>query len=225
MGFFHRLGLHDRKGIITARWYGKGQILPVCGGLGHFRRARAIATVFFTVRIIAGTCILAPSNLPLPCRCGRPPHSVARGSIQGVLRAMALFLEFLTEQWIVATALIVCIILLIKHESRKGGPTLSPQQVINLVNREQAVVVDLRDSKEFQQGHIVDALNIPHAKLAERVAELESYRDKPLILVCKMGQHSGAAGKTLAAKGFEQVSRLSGGMMEWQTSQLPVVVK
>ena len=138
---------------------------------------------------------------------------------------MAQLLEFLAEQWILASALIVCIILLIKHESRKGGPTLSPQQLISLVNKEEAVIVDLRDSNEFKQGHIVDALNIPHAKLADRMAELESYRDKPLILVCKMGQHSGAAGKTLAASGFEQVSRLSGGMMEWQSSQLPLVSK
>ncbi len=136
---------------------------------------------------------------------------------------MALFLEFLAEQWILASALAVCLILLLQHESRKGGPTLSPQQLINQVNRQQAVVVDLRNSADFKQGHIVDARNIPHAKLADSLAELESYRDKPLILVCKMGQHSGTAGKLLKAKGFEQVSRLNGGMMEWQNSQLPLV--
>ncbi len=138
---------------------------------------------------------------------------------------MALFLEFLAEQWILASALGVCIFLLLQHESRKGGPSLSPQQLINLVNKQEGVVVDLRDSADYKQGHIVDALNIPYAKLADRVAELESYRNKPLILVCKMGQHSGSAGKTLAAKGFEQVSRLSGGMVEWQSSQLPLVTK
>jgi rhodanese-related sulfurtransferase len=138
---------------------------------------------------------------------------------------MALFLEFLAEQWIVATALIVCIGLLIRHESAKGGPTLSPQQLITDVNQKQALVVDLRDSKEFDQGHIVDAVNIPHAKLAARIAELASSKDKPIILVCKMGQHSGAAGKILAAEGFTQVSRLSGGIMEWQNMQLPLVTK
>lgn len=136
---------------------------------------------------------------------------------------MALFLEFVTQQWMLVGALLVCIILLVKHESRRGGPTLTPQQVINKVNAEQAVIVDLRDAKEFKAGHIVDAINIPHAKLADKVSELESYRNKPLILVCKMGQHSGAAGKTLRAKGFEDVSRLNGGMMEWNSSQLPLV--
>lgn len=138
---------------------------------------------------------------------------------------MALFLEFLAEQWIVASALMVCIGLLIRHESARGGPTLTPQQLITDLNQKQAMVVDLRDSKEFDQGHIVDAINIPHAKLATRKAELESFKDKPIILVCKMGQHSGAAGKTLAADGYTQVSRLSGGMMEWKSMQLPLVTK
>lgn len=138
---------------------------------------------------------------------------------------MALFIEFLSTQWILVAALIVCLSLLFRHESKKGGPTLSSQQLVGLVNKEQAIVVDLRDSKEFQQGHIVDAINIPHAKLADRMAELDAYKAKPVVLVCKIGQHSGAAGKQLAAAGYEQVSRLSGGMSEWQNSQLPLVSK
>lgn len=136
---------------------------------------------------------------------------------------MALFLEFLAEQWILATALAVCLMLLLQYESRKGGASLTPQQLINQVNQQQAVVVDLRDKKEFNQGHIVDALNIPHAKLKDCLAELEAYKDKPVVLVCKLGQHSGSAGKLLTAGGFGKVSRLGGGMLEWQSSQLPLV--
>jgi rhodanese-related sulfurtransferase len=134
-----------------------------------------------------------------------------------------LFLEFLAQQWILASALAVAVMMLFYHESRKSGQSLSPQQAINLVNREDGVFVDLRDSKEFGQGHIVDALNIPAAKLDARLAELEKYRDKPIVLVCKMGQNSSAAGKTLKAQGFSQVFRMSGGMMEWGTMQLPLV--
>jgi rhodanese-related sulfurtransferase len=52
---------------------------------------------------------------------------------------------------------------------------------------------------------------------------LEKYRDKPLILVCKMGQQSGAAGKKLGAEGFTGVYRMSGGMMEWGALQLPLI--
>ncbi|WP_235015390.1 rhodanese-like domain-containing protein [Oceanicoccus sp. KOV_DT_Chl] len=83
----------------------------------------------------------------------------------------------------------------------------------------------MRDSKEFDQGHIVDALHIPHAKLADRINELEAKKSQPVVLVCKIGQHSGAAGKQLKAAGFEHVFRLNGGMMEWSSQQLPLVTK
>ena len=136
---------------------------------------------------------------------------------------MATFFEFLSQQWLLAGGLAVAIVLLLQHESRRGGPSLSPQQVINRLNSDDAVVVDLRDAKEFKAGHIVDAINIPYAKLAEKVGELERYRDKPVVLVCKLGQQAGAAGKLLRQQGFQDVSRLNGGMTEWTGSQLPLV--
>lgn len=122
---------------------------------------------------------------------------------------MALFLDFLTQQWILVGALIAALLLLWNHESRKSGQSLSPQQAISLVNSGDGLFVDLRDSSEYGHGHIVSALNIPSSKLDGRVAELEKYRDKPIVLVCKMGQHSGAAGKKLKALGFGQVFRMS----------------
>ena len=136
---------------------------------------------------------------------------------------MALFLEFLTQQWILVAALLAVIIMLVLHEARKSGPSLTPQQAINLINAQQGVFLDLRDAADYKQGHIVDALHIPASKLADRMAELEKYRGKPIVLVCKMGQQSGAADKQLKAQKFEQVYKMSGGMMEWGNLQLPTV--
>jgi rhodanese-related sulfurtransferase len=136
---------------------------------------------------------------------------------------MALFLEFLTQQWILAAALLAVVAMLLMHETRKSGPSLSPQKAINIVNAEQGVFLDLRDAGDYKQGHIVDALHIPSAKLADRMAELEKYRNKPIVLVCKMGQQSGAAGKQLKAGDFEKVYKMTGGMMEWRNLQLPTV--
>ncbi len=136
---------------------------------------------------------------------------------------MALFLEFLAQQWILAGALLAVIIMLVLHETRKSGTAVSPQQAINLVNSQQGVFLDLRPAADFKQGHIVDALHIPSTKLEERIAELEKFRDKPIILVCKMGQQSGAAGKQLKANNFEQIYKMRGGMMEWSNLQLPTV--
>lgn len=136
---------------------------------------------------------------------------------------MELFLEFLTQQWILAAALLAVIILLFVHETRQSGPSISPQKAINMVNAEQGVFLDLRDAADYKRGHIVDAVHIPSAKLAEKMAELEKYRDKPIILVCKMGQQASAAGKQLKGNNFEQVYKMTGGMMEWSNLQLPTV--
>ena len=136
---------------------------------------------------------------------------------------MALFLEFLTQQWHLAGALLVVVVLLVMHEMRKSGPSLSPQQAINLVNAERGVFLDLRDAADYKQGYIADALHIPATKLAERLSELEKYRERPVILVCKMGQQAAAAGKQLKANKFEKVYKMSGGMMEWGNLQLPTV--
>jgi rhodanese-related sulfurtransferase len=134
-----------------------------------------------------------------------------------------MILEFLIQQWPLAAGLAVCVVLLIAHESRRGGSTVSPQQLVNLVNKQQAAVIDLREPAEFRKGHIVDAINIPYAKIDDRWSELEALRERPLVLVCKMGQFSSAIGSRLLAKGFTQVHRLQGGIGEWQSSQLPLV--
>ena len=136
---------------------------------------------------------------------------------------MALFLEFLSQQWMLATALLVLLAMLFFHESRKGAKAVSPQELSNLVNKEDAVVLDIRDSAEFKKGHIINAISMPHGQVATRMSELEKYKQKPVILVCKMGQHSGMVSKQLKAAGFEQLFKLGGGLAEWQQSQLPLV--
>ena len=136
---------------------------------------------------------------------------------------MQIFLEFLLQQWPLAGALAVTVLLLVVHESRRAGSTVTPQQLTNLVNHQQAAVIDLREQAEFRKGHIVDAINIPYAKLGERIGELDALRERPVILVCKLGQLSSAAGKQLLEKGFKHVYRLSGGISEWQAVQLPLI--
>lgn len=136
---------------------------------------------------------------------------------------MELFFQFVLAKWYLFTAAMVLMALLIAHESRKGAASVTPAQMTALVNREDALVLDLRDTAEFRAGHIVDSVHMPFAKLSERVAELERYRDRPVVVVCKMGHHSGAVAKTLKEKGFERVYRLGGGMIEWQSAQLPLV--
>ena len=132
------------------------------------------------------------------------------------------FFIFVSEQWLLITLLAALIAIFIISEQRKSGKSLGTGELVRLMNSEQAVVVDVRSAAEFESGHIHGALNIPHQKLASRMAELEKYRDKTIVVVDKIGQHSGRAGKSLSSNEFT-VCRLSGGISEWQGSSLPLV--
>ena len=94
-----------------------------------------------------------------------------------------------------------------------------------MVNAQQGLFLDIRDAGDYKQGHIVDALHLPAAKLETRIGELEKHKSRPIVLVCKMGQQASAAGKTLKANGFEHVYKMTGGMMEWSNLQLPTISK
>lgn len=138
---------------------------------------------------------------------------------------MAQFFEFLGNNLLLAGLWVALLLALILHRSKTGSQAIGTQQAVMLINRKDGVVLDIRDKKDFDAGHIVDSVNIPVAKLSSRLAELEKYKSSPIIVVCKMGQHSGDACKTLASAGFSDVVRLRGGMAEWRGQNLPLVQK
>lgn len=132
------------------------------------------------------------------------------------------FFDFLAEQWLPFTALAAMVAAFLVLEARKGGNTVSHHEATRMVNSGAAVFVDVRDSADYKSGHIVDALSLPHTSLAKNADQLEKHKSKKIIVVDKMGQHSGAAGKVLMDKGFD-VLRMKGGMMEWSQQNLPLV--
>ena len=136
-----------------------------------------------------------------------------------------LVFQFLGEQWLLVLALVATLTMLVFHEGRKAGPALSINEAVQLINVEGGVFLDIRDAGDFARGHITDALHIPAGSLADRYAELEKFRDKPIVVVCKMGQSAGPATKTLREQGFGRAQKLSGGMMEWDAQKLPVVTQ
>lgn len=136
---------------------------------------------------------------------------------------MEQLFEFVANHPLLVGAFALLLALFVRNEVARGGRSVSAQELVNLVNRDGAVVIDVRDANEFSQGHIVDAINVPHVAISSRLGELEKYKQKPLVLACKMGQHAGAAGTVLRKAGFENVSRLKGGIAEWRNQNLPVV--
>ncbi|MEH6467875.1 MAG: rhodanese-like domain-containing protein [Porticoccus sp.] len=132
------------------------------------------------------------------------------------------FFVFVSEQWMLVSVLMVLVYLFAINERIKSGKPISSHVATRMLNAEEAVLLDIRDAKDFKAGHIAGAINIPHTKLQDRMVELETHRDKAIIVTDKAGQHTGAIGRRLQQKEFN-VQRLTGGMMEWQNQKLPVV--
>lgn len=105
----------------------------------------------------------------------------------------------------------------------KGDKTLiSPVEATMLINREDAVVVDVRDEAEFVRGHIPSARHLPLADLARRSNELEKFKNRPIILCCASGSRSATALAQLRKAGFEKLHNLRGGLMDWEKAGQPV---
>lgn len=136
-------------------------------------------------------------------------------------------LEFSLHQHPILVGLFIVLLLIwLGYEiGRSNANALNVHQLTSLVNHSDGVVVDLRDANAFRSGHIAGAINIPSASLANRTSELERFKERPLIVVCKMGQQSGAAVAILKKAGFTHVARLRGGIDQWQADSLPLVKK
>lgn len=138
---------------------------------------------------------------------------------------MAQFLEFIGNHLLLSAMWVITLGAIMMYHQRTGASSVGPQKAVMLINRQGAVVVDVREKKDFDTGHIVDSINIPLAKLKQRLSELRKHKEKPIVVVCKLGQHSGDAAKTLQESGYAEVFRLSGGLTEWKAQSLPLVQK
>jgi rhodanese-related sulfurtransferase len=108
-------------------------------------------------------------------------------------------------------------------KSAGGVPNLSVTEAVSLINRNNALVLDVRETTEFVTGHIVDAKHIPLAMLAERINELKKYKDKPILVNCQRGMRSAKACDILRKAEFTQVHHLQGGIEAWLSAKLPVI--
>lgn len=138
---------------------------------------------------------------------------------------MSQFLEFASNHWDLFLAL--AIILFMMFSGGLGGrlrgyKEVGPTESVQILNHDGAVMLDVREDGEYQSGHILESLHIPLGKLNERLAELENFRQKPIIVSCRSGHRSASACAKLRKNGFENVYNLKGGVMAWQNAGLPL---
>ncbi|MEO8166085.1 MAG: rhodanese-like domain-containing protein [Betaproteobacteria bacterium] len=103
-----------------------------------------------------------------------------------------------------------------------GVPEVGAMEAVQLLNRKDAVMIDVRDAAEFSAGHAPHARNIPLAQLDKRIRELEKFKSRPAIVVCQTGSRSNAATALLKKAGFAEVVVLAGGIGAWQQANMPV---
>ncbi len=132
-------------------------------------------------------------------------------------------LEFIINHWILSSIWVVLFVLLVRTESARGGKSITPAEVTQLINKEEATVVDIRNRDDFKSGHLPNSINIPARDLEKRLSELQAYKEKPVILICKTGTTAGASGALMTKQGFTNLNKLRGGITEWQASNLPLV--
>ena len=142
---------------------------------------------------------------------------------------MLQYIEFLQANPLLTIAWIGVFIALIFTSVKAGFSTIKKithQQATLLINRENAIVVDVRNESEFKKGHILNSKLLPLSKLKNNeLGNLEKDKDTPIIVVCNTGMTSTQACQMLQKSGFTNVHNLQGGITQWQSANLPLTKK
>ncbi|MFT5548299.1 MAG: rhodanese-related sulfurtransferase [Candidatus Azotimanducaceae bacterium] len=134
--------------------------------------------------------------------------------------------EFATNNALLVVAFFALIAIIIFNEVKNLGQKftkLSPGAAVQLMNNNDDVVfLDVRESGETANGKITKSIQIPVGSVKERIAEIEKYKDKPVVVYCKTGTRSSIACNALTKNGFSNVYNLTGGIMSWQEAHMPI---
>ncbi len=132
-------------------------------------------------------------------------------------------MKFIIDNWmLISIALASGALLLWPVLQGATAVGIAPNAVVQMINRDKAIVVDVCQADEFAQGHIVGSKNIPLSDLETKLPGLVKNKALPVILVCQTGARSGRAVATAKKLGYEQAQSLAGGLKAWKTANLPV---
>ncbi|MGL9760006.1 MAG: rhodanese-like domain-containing protein [Symbiopectobacterium sp.] len=121
-------------------------------------------------------------------------------------------------------ALLVTIIIMTVKGKLSKVEEIARSKAVQLINKEEAVIVDLRNRDDFRRGHIINAINLlPNDIKNGSLGELERYKARPVIVVCVNGISSRESAGNLLKAGFERVSVLKDGLSGWSGENLPLV--
>jgi rhodanese-related sulfurtransferase len=133
--------------------------------------------------------------------------------------------EFVGHHWYLFVALFVILGLLAYNLTIGERGNLDPLGATDLINHKDAAVIDVRPAADYAQGHIINAVNIPMNGFKNQMAVLAKYKDRPIIINCRSGAQSSLACRHLRKEGYPEVYNLKGGIMAWQSANLPLTRK
>ncbi len=136
--------------------------------------------------------------------------------------AVKFFVDSPINVVLLLTALVCAVMLAMPALLRRGAAALSILEATQLINRKNAVLLDLRDTEQFAQGHALNARNVPANTLPEATSALPKNKAAPLLLLCESGQRSAAGARLLSKQGYTEVYTLAGGHNAWVAAGLPV---
>jgi rhodanese-related sulfurtransferase len=129
--------------------------------------------------------------------------------------------KFLLDNWMLITVAVASGVALLLPVLNKGQG-ISPQDMVQLMNREKAIVIDVCEPDEFARGHVIGAKNLPLGQLEEKLAQVVKNKSAQVVMVCQVGARSARAAATARQLGFEKVQSLAGGLKAWQAASMPV---
>lgn len=132
-------------------------------------------------------------------------------------------IQFTQAHWHLVAIFVVTLLLILWEElknSISGMPKIAAKDVPLLINRENAIIFDLRDAKLFAAGHILGAINIAPSAAASK--QTLTYKNKTVILLDNTNALAAAFGAKLKQQGFTKITILDGGLAAWQSTGLPL---
>lgn len=141
---------------------------------------------------------------------------------------MQQLIEFSLRHWELCLAFLAILGFLLAfevHIKMSGAAPLSPQQAIFLMNREQAIMLDIRDVDSFTKEHIAASVNIPFSELPQKINQLNANLERPIIINYSQGQPYHRIPRMLKNAGFSKIYHLKGGIMHWRNAGFPLIKK
>jgi rhodanese-related sulfurtransferase len=126
--------------------------------------------------------------------------------------------------WLVIAAIVSGAMLVWPLVSRRlsGVPEVGVTDAVQMINRKDALILDVREPAEFAGGHVPHARNLPLSQLEKRLDEIRKFKDRPAVIFCQSGSRSHSACGVLKKAGFTQLAVLAGGVGAWQQANLPL---